>query len=69
MNNYLSVCMFQLKIQCDCDSQNEFLLETDEVFKQFEKALGIISFCQPDIALFPEMTYLEKYESQNYRSW
>ena len=64
MNNYLSVCMFQLKIQCDCDSQNEFLLETDEVFKQFEKALGIISFCQSDIALFPEMTYLEKYESQ-----
>ena len=64
MNNYLSVCMFQLKIQCDCDSQNEFLLETDEVFKQFEKALGIISFCQPDISLFPEMTYLEKYESQ-----
>ena len=64
MNNYLSVCMFQLKIQCDCDSQKEFLLETDEVFKQFEKALGIISFCQPDIALFPEMTYFEKYESE-----
>ena len=64
MNNYLSVCMFQLKIQCDCDSQNEFLLETDEVFKQLEKALDIISCEQPDITLFPEMTYLAKYESQ-----
>ena len=64
MNNYLSVCMFQIKVQCDCDSQNEFLLETDEVFKQLEKALDIISREQPDIALFPEMTYLEKYESE-----
>ncbi len=64
MNNYLSVCMFQLKIQCDCDSQNEFLIETDEVFKQLKKALDIISSHQPDITLFPEMTYLEKYEPQ-----
>ena len=33
MNNYLSVCMFQLKIQCDCDSKAEYLFETKEVVK------------------------------------
>lgn len=62
MNNYLSVCMFQLKIHLDCNSKDEYLIESDEVFRQVEEAFRIVEEYQPDIVLFPEMAYLEKYE-------
>lgn len=62
VNNYLSVCMFQLKLQLDCNSQCEYLIETSEVLKQIETAFGIIKKYQPDVALFPEMAYLERYD-------
>lgn len=62
MNNYLSVAMFQLSIQCDCDSQKEFMLETKEVIQQIEKAFFFISEHKADIALFPEMAYLKKFD-------
>lgn len=64
MNNYLSVAMFQLSIQCDCDSQKEYLIETDEAIQQIEKAFTFILTYKPDIALFPEMTYLEKFDEK-----
>ena len=64
MNNYLSVCMFQLSIQCDCNSQNEYLIETEDVLTQIEKAFSFISTHKPDIALFPEMTYVESFKQQ-----
>lgn len=62
VNNYLSVCMFQLDTRLDCNSKCEYLIETSEVLKQIEKAFGIIEKYQPDIVLFPEMAYLPKYE-------
>ena len=62
MNNYLSVCMFQLKVHLDCDSEDEYLIESDEICRQLEKAFHVIEEFQPDISLFPEMTYWEKYE-------
>lgn len=62
VNNYLSVCMFQLDMQLDCNSKYEYLIETTEVFKQIEKAFSIIEQYQPDIALFPEMAYVSRYE-------
>ena len=63
VNNYLSVCMFQLNVHLDCNSKNEYLIETSEVFKQVESAFDIIKEYQPDISLFPEMTYLDRYEA------
>ncbi len=64
INEYLSVCMLQLKVDLDCDSKNEFLIETSDVFKQMESAFSIIEKLKPDVAVFPEMTYIEKYESK-----
>ena len=55
MNNYLSVCMFQLKVDLDCNSKCEYLIETEEVFRQMEEAFKVIEKYQPDISLFPEM--------------
>lgn len=62
VNNYLSVCMFQLKVQLDSNSQNEYLIETDEVLNQIQSAFQIIEKYKPDISMFPEMTYLERYD-------
>ena len=64
VNNYLSVCMFQLKVDLDCDSKKEFLIESEENFKQIESALGIIEEYKPDVAMFPEMTYVEKLDKK-----
>lgn len=62
MNNYLSVCMFQLKVSLDCNSKNEYLIETKEALKQIETAFQTIEKLQPDISLFPEMTHIQRYE-------
>ena len=56
MNDYLSVCMFQLKVNLDCNSQDEYLIETEETLMQMESAFRIIEKFKPDISLFPEMT-------------
>ena len=64
VNNYLSVCMFQLKLDLDCNSQDEYLIETSEALRQFEKAFQIIEEYKPDVSLFPEMAYLERFEKK-----
>lgn len=62
VDDYLSVCMFQLKVDLDCNSVDEYIIETKEVNSQLEVAFSIIKKRKPDISLFPEMTYLKKYE-------
>lgn len=67
VNNYLSVCMFQLKVELDCNSSEEFLIETEEIQRQLEVAFRKIEELKPDVILFPEMTYLVQYE-QKYKT-
>ena len=50
--------MFQLKVNLDCNSVDEYIIETKEVNSQLEAAFSIIEKRKPDISLFPEMTYL-----------
>ena len=64
VNEYLSVVLFQLKVELDCNSQKEYLIETEEVQRQLEVAFQKIKELKPDVALFPEMTYLVQYEPQ-----
>lgn len=64
INEYLSVCMFQLNTQLDCDSHCEYLIETSEVLKQIQDAFQIIEKYKPDIVMFPEMAYLSKYDKK-----
>lgn len=64
VDDYLSVCMFQLKVDLDCNSVDEYIIETKEVNSQLEAAFSIIEKRKPDISLFPEMTYLRKYEKK-----
>ena len=60
VNNYLSVCSFQLEVQIDCNSKYEYLIETNKVLRQIEAAFRNIEKYQPDIVLFPEMAYLAR---------
>lgn len=64
VDDYLSVCMFQLKVDLDCNSVDEYIIETKEVISQLEAAFSIIEKRKPDISLFPEMTYLKRYEKK-----
>lgn len=64
VDDYLSVCMFQLKVSLDCNNTEEYLIETEEVDRQLEKAFGIIEKQKPDISLFPEMAYCKRYEKR-----
>ena len=66
-DNYLSVCMFQLKVDLDCNSQDEFLIVTEDVSRQIKEAFSIIEELNPDISLFPEMAYVKKYDD-TYKS-
>ena len=64
VDDYLSVCMFQLKVNLDCNSVDEYIIETKEVNSQLEAAFSIIEKRKPDISLSPEMTHLKKYEKK-----
>ena len=41
VDDYLSVCMFQLKVNLDCNSVDEYIIETKEVNSQLEAAFSI----------------------------
>lgn len=62
INNYLSVLMFQLNMTLDCNSCDEYLIETDSIDEQLQNAFKMMQSKQPDIALFPEMAYVSKFE-------
>ena len=63
-DNYLSVCMFQLKVNLDCNSHEEYMIITDETLRQILSAFDVIRKLKPDIALFPEMTYVKDYDAE-----
>ena len=56
MDNYLSVCMFQLKVQLDCNSQDEYIIETEELSRQIEKAFGTKNFQSQELLLQEAIT-------------
>lgn len=66
INNYLSVLMCQLNMTLDCNSRDEYLIQTDSIDKQILMAFKIMQEKNPDITLFPEMAYLQKWD-QNYK--
>ena len=68
VNDYLSVLMCQLNIVLDCNNIDEYLVETEYTKEQMTKALYVIKNKQPDITLFPEISYDEKLE-KTYRKF
>ncbi len=62
-NNYLSVLQFQLKLEIICKPNEDVLTLSDEYFEQMEKSCEVLQKTKPDICIFPEMSYNEKYDS------
>lgn len=62
IDNYLSVLMFQLNMTLDCNHLDEYLIETDRMEEQLQKAFQLMQKYQPDVTLFPEMAYISKFE-------
>lgn len=64
INDYLSVLMCQLNMVLDCNNRDEYLIETDNFYKQTDKAFKIMQEKQPDITLFPELSYLRNFDEK-----
>lgn len=62
INDYLSVLMFQLNMTLDCNSMDEYLIETDSIGEQLKKAFKMMQSKQPDITIFPEMAYISRFK-------
>ena len=59
---YISVLGFQLKVDLDCDSKNEFLIRNKELDVQLKHMKELIEDKNPDIIVLPEMCYLDDME-------
>ena len=60
-NNFLTVLQFQLKLTIKSDSVHDYLVLNDEYFSQMEKCISLIYELNPDIVIFPEMSYSLRY--------
>lgn len=63
-NKYLSVIMFQLKLEIVCDCQKDSLILTKEYYSQMKNSIDAIKKFMPDICIFPEMSYQEIYANE-----
>lgn len=61
-NNYLSVLQFQLKLKIKCDNFHDYLIADEEYLEQMKRCIEIINKLKPDIVIFPEMSYQNKYD-------
>lgn len=62
MNHYLKVLGFQLSLTLACNQNQEFLMKTEEYKKQLETSLNIIKELEPNLIIYPEMSYDDNYE-------
>ncbi len=60
--NFISVIVFQLKFEIICSSNKDSLVLNKNYYKQIDKCIEIIRNLNPDICVFPEMSYQERYD-------
>lgn len=60
--NYLAVLQFQLRLKLKHDSKNDYLIVNDDYLQQIQKSISIICELEPDIIIFPEMSYQKTYD-------
>ena len=65
--NYLKVLGFQLDVILDCNSKDEYLVDTEEFREEMEMVKEIISSKNPDVVILPEMCYVSEFDS--YYAW
>lgn len=57
---YIKVLGFQLKVDLDCDSKNEFAIFDDRFLKEMDRLKEIVSLKKPDVVALPEMCYYDE---------
>lgn len=56
--DYLKVLGVQLDVNLDCNSKDEYLLESDSFYAQMDYVKSLIEAKQPDVIALPEMCYV-----------
>jgi len=60
VNDYLSVLMCQLNMTLDCNSKDEYLVETESVYEQIGKAFKINNQMLPYFQKWHMLKHLRK---------
>lgn len=61
-NNYLSVLQFQLELNIKSDNFHDYIIVDEIYHEQMKKCLDVIYNLNPDIIIFPEMSYQSDYD-------
>ena len=61
--NYLKVLGFQLDVILDCNSKDEYLVDTKELREEMEDVKEIVSSKNPDVVILPEICYVSEFAS------
>lgn len=62
-NNYLAVVSFQLKLEIVCKKDCDILIQNELYHKQMKSSIEIIKNLNPDVVIFPEMTFSNVYDN------
>lgn len=60
-NNFLTIGMFQLKLELESNYQREYIVPNKSYYRQMDVALEIIKNGNCNVIIFPEMSYHENY--------
>ena len=63
MSDYIKVLGFQLALELKSDNIYEYLAPNDWYDEEMKLSLEIINELNPDIVIYPEMSYIDKYKN------
>ena len=62
MSSYLKILGFQLVLELESNFQKEYVVKNKFYEKEMDHTFEIISEINPDIVIYPEMSYIDEYE-------
>ena len=62
MSSYLKILGFQLVLELESNFQKEYVVKNKFYEKEMDHTFEIISEINPDIVIYPEMSYINEYE-------
>ena len=61
MSSYLKILGFQLVLELESNFQKEYVVKNKFYEKEMDHTFEIISEINPDIVIYPEFAYINKY--------
>ena len=62
MSNYVKVLGFQIKLELESNSEKEYIIKNKEYERQLEESWKVVKEKNPNIVIYPEMTYIDDNE-------